>query len=314
MIKFSEIYKMFSYTKLLAILLIIMITFFIFSSIYTVKEGEVGVLRTFGRVTDFTKPGLHLKFPYPVQDIDVMNVSRSNLIEVGFKDAQNAKRNSQNHESQLVTGDDGIILVDLLVEWRISDPYAYLFKVKDPESILKNSILSSLQSAASKSTVDSILSDGKTILQNDIKKDIEKNISGYNLGIELLSVKILDAKPAEEIKPAFDAVFDAIEQKNILINKAEEYRNQKVPAAEGEANKMIKEAEAYKEERINKAKAETDSFNSIYKEYKMSKEVTKSRMLIEALEEILPGANIYIMDTKNGTLNNIPTEEIKGEK
>lgn len=311
--KFPEIFKTFSYTKLLAILLIIMITFFVFSSIYTVKEGELGILRAFGKVTDVTKPGFHLKFPYPVQEIDVINTSRSNSIEIGFNNTKNPKLNSQNIESQAITSDDGIIWVDMIVEWKINDPYAYLFKAKDPDAILKNSILSSLKSIAGKFTIDSIMTDGKIAIQNNIKLEIEKSITSYNLGIEILNVTILDAKPPEEIKSAFEAVADASEQKNTLINKAEEYRNQKLPAAEGEADKIIKEAEAYHEERMNKAKAEVATFNSLYKEYKMSKEVTKSRMLIETLEEILPGANIYIMDTKEGTLNYLPIKDIKGE-
>lgn len=314
MIKFSDIYKMFSYTKLLAIMLIIIITFFVFSSVYTIKEGEVGILRTFGKVTDVTKPGLHLKFPYPVQEIDVINVSRTNLIEVEFNKNENLKRNLQNAESQALTGDDGIILVNMIVEWKINDPHAYLFKAKDPDNVLKNTVLSSFKSIVGKSTVDSMLHDGKAAVQSSIKKDIEQNLAFYGLGIEILNVNILDVKPPEEIESAFEAVSDALAQKDILINKAEEYRNQKIPAAEGESDRMLKEAEAYREERISKAKAETAAFDSLLKEYKMSKEVTKSRMLIETLEEILPGANIYIMDTKDGTLDYFPIEEIKGEK
>lgn len=311
MIKFSEIYKMFSYTRLLAVLLIVIITFFVFSSVYTITEGEVGILRTFGKVTNVTKPGLHLKFPYPVQEIDVINISRTNVFEIEFNN--NSKRGIQNGESQIITGDDEIILINMMVEWRISDPHAYLFKAKDPESVLNNTILSSLKSIIGKSTVDSVLGAGKATIQNSIKKDIEHNLDYYGLGIEILSVKILEAKPPEETESAFEAVADALEQKEILINKAEEYRNQKIPAAEGESDRILKEAEAYYEERINKANAETAAFDSLYKEYKMSKEVTKSRMLIETLEEILPGANIYIADTKDGTLNYFPIEDIKGE-
>ncbi|MGI5998161.1 MAG: FtsH protease activity modulator HflK [Lutispora sp.] len=308
----SQISKVFSYTRLLTTLFIIIITFFIFSSVYTVKDGEVGVLRTFGKVTDFTNPGLHLKFPYPIQEVDVLSINRTNIIEIGFNKFDNSANKSQNFESISITADNSIVSTDLVVEWRIVDPYSYLFKAKNPEHILKNLIISSLKSTIGRLTIDSILTDGKLAAQNSIKKEVEEELKDYDLGIEVLHVKIVDAQPPEDIKSSFEAVEGAIEQKNILINKAEEYKAQKINAAEGEANKIIKEAEAYYEERINKAKSETDIFNSIYKEYKMSKEVTKSRMLIETLEEVLPGANIYIMDTKEGTLNYFTLPKEKG--
>lgn len=311
--KLHQLNKIFTYTRLLATLLIIIITFFILSSFYTVKDGEIGVLRTFGKVTDFTNPGLHLKFPYPIQEVDVINTSRINIMEIGFNELNATAKNFQSFESQYITSDDGIVFTDLIVEWRISDPYDYLFNAKNPENILRNIVTSSLKNIIGKSEMDYIITDGKLAIQSSIKTDIEETIKNYDLGIEVLNVKITDAKPPEDIIPSYEAVADAIEQKNALIKKAEEYKNQKIPAAESEADRIIKEAEAYYEERINKAKSETEIFDSLYKEYKMSREVTKSRMLIETLEEILPGANIYIMDTHKGTLNYFTFEEEKGE-
>lgn len=311
MMKLSGIFKLFSYTRLLAILLIIMITFFVFSSIYTIKEGEVGILSSFGKATEVNRPGLHFKFPYPIQDIDIININSSNIMQIQFNSTDNMNLDFHDEEAQVITADDGIILVNMIVEWGIDDPHAYLLKAVNPDIILKNTILSSLKAMAGTISSDSLLGDGKVDLQNSIKKDIQSKISNYSIGIEILDVKILDTKPPEEIKPAYKAVSDAIEQNNTLINKAEEYKNQKIPAAQGEADRMIKEAEAYSEDRIIKAKAETAAFESLYSEYKLSKEVTKSRILIETLEEILPGANIYIMDTKEGTLNHFPIDDIK---
>jgi len=309
----TQLSKTFSYTRLFTTLIFIIITFFIFSSVYTVKDGEIGVLRTFGKVTDFTNPGLHLKFPYPIQEVDVLNISRTNTIEIGFNKLYNSGKKSQKLESVSLTADNNIVSTDVVVEWKITDPYSYLFKAKNPEHILKNLIISSLKSTIGKLNIDSILTDGKLAAQNSIKKDIENDLQAYNLGIEVLNVNIVDAQPPEDIKSSFEVVANAIEQKNILIEKAEEYKAQKINDAEEEANKIIKDAEAYYEERINKAKSETDIFDSIYKEYKISKEVTKSRMLLETLEEILPGADIYIMDTKEGTLNYFTLPKEKGE-
>jgi len=304
---------MFTYTKLLATLFILIIAFFIFSSFYTVKDGEIGILRTFGKVTDFTDPGLHLKFPYPIQEVDVINISKINIMEIGFNELNETTKNYHNHESQSITSDDGIVFTDLIIEWRISDPYDYLFSAKNPDHILRNLVISSVKNIIGKSEMDYILTDGKLSIQNSIKTDVDENIKSYELGIEILNVKIVDARPPEDIISSYETVANAIEQKNILIKKAEEYRNQKIPAAESEADRIIKEAEAYYEERINKAKSETEIFDSLYKEYRISRDVTRSRMLIETIEEVLPGANIYIMDTHKGTLNYFTFEEEKGE-
>ncbi|NLM44700.1 MAG: FtsH protease activity modulator HflK [Clostridiales bacterium] len=307
MIKINQIFKLINYTRLLVTLIIIIITFIIFSSIYTVKDGEVGILRTFGKVTEYTKPGLHLKFPYPIQEIDVINITRTNIIEFGLIDTENLN-NIGNHESQSITKDNGIVLTNLMVEWKIMDPYAYLFNIKNPEYVLRSIINSCLKSVIGKNTIDYILTDGKIHIANSLKEHIQRELKNYNFGIEIIGVKILDARPPEDIKHAFEAVADAIEKKDTLINKAEEYRNKKIPAIEGEASRIIKEAEAYGQERINKAKSETEIFNSLYEEYRMNKEVTKTRMLIETLEEVLPGANIYIVDTKENTINYIPIQ------
>ncbi|HHY77621.1 MAG TPA: FtsH protease activity modulator HflK [Clostridiales bacterium] len=311
MIRINQIFKLLNYTRILSTLIIIIIAFIIFSSIYTVKDGEVGILRTFGKVTEYTKPGLHLKFPYPIQEIDVINITRTYIIELGQLEKENinnTKNNTKNHESQSITKDNGIVLTNLIVEWKIIDPYAFLFNAKNTEYILRNIINSCLKSVIGKNTIDFILTDGKMHIANSVKEKIQKELDNYNFGIEIIDVKLLDARPPEEIKDAFEAVADAIVKKDELINKAEEYRMKKILAVEGEANKIIKEAEAYSEERINKAKSETETFNSLYKEYRMNKEVTKTRMLIETLEEILPSANIYILDTKENTLNYLPIQ------
>lgn len=312
--KITDMIKTFNYTRLLAILVIIMICFCIFSSVYTVKDGEIAVLRTFGKVSDISESGIHFKFPYPIQEIDVINISKINTLEIGFKEnLSNEKYDLYNKENLMLTSDENIICISLIVEWKINDPHAFLFNSKEPENILKNAAMSSLTSVIGSYTLDSIFTDRKIDIQNKIKDTLENIISKYKLGIEIIAIRMHDTQPPSQVQSAFQSVTDAEEQKNTLINKAEEYKNQRINAAEGEAEKMIKEAEAYYEERISKANAETARFNSIYNEYKVSKNVTKTRMLIEVLEEVLPGANIYIMDDKGGTIRYLSIKEFSGE-
>lgn len=312
--KIKDIIEFFNYTKLLVILLIIIICFCIFSSVYIVKDGEIAVLRTLGKVSYISESGIHLKFPYPLQEINVINISKINTLEIGIKENLNKKKyDSHNKENLILTSDENIICVSLIVDWKIHDPRAFLFNSKEPENILKNAVMSSLTSVIGSFTLDSILIDKKIDIQNNIKDTLENIISKYKLGIEIVAIKIHEIQPHIEVQSAFQSVTDAKEQKNTLINKAEEYKNQRINAAEGEAEKMIIEAEAYYEERISKANTETVRFNSIYNEYKVSKNVTKTRMLIEVLEEILPEANIYIMDDKGETVRYLPIKEFGGE-
>ena len=155
---------------------------------------------------------------------------------------------------------------------------------------------------------------GKIDAQIKTKEQLGKLISAYNIGIEISDVKIQEAYPPAQVKESFDKVSDAVAQRNLLISKAEDYRNKKLASAENEARKILLEAEAYSKEKLNKAKAETAKFDSLYEEYKLSKDVTKARLLIETLEEVLPGCNVYIVDNRDGAINYIPISELGGDE
>jgi membrane protease subunit HflK len=174
--------------------------------------------------------------------------------------------------------------------------------------------MASLRSVIGDSTIDSILGSGKIDAQIKTKDQLDKLIAKYNIGVQITDVKIQEAHPPAQVQKSFDNVSDALAQRNTFISKAEEYKNQKLAAAESESKKMSIEAEAYAEEKLNKAKAETARFDNLYEQYKLSKDVTRTRLLIETLEEVLPGSNIYIMDDRSGTVKYIPIKELGGEE
>lgn len=312
--------EIFSISGLITLFIAFILVFCAFTSVYTVQDGEIGIVRTFGRITEISQSGIHFKLPYPVQQADAININRANLIEIGISgnDIKKQKTALEDDElqkdSMLITGDENVLLVNMLVEWKVTDPKAYLINAAEPDEILKNAIISTLRSVTGNSAIDSILGSGKIDAQIKTKEQLEKLISRYNIGVQVLDVKIQEAYPPTQVKKYFDNVSDAVTQKNTLVSKAEEYRNQKLAAAESEAQKITREAEAYSEERLNKALAETASFNSLYEQYRLSKSVTKTRLLIETLEEVLPNSNIYILDDRNGTARYIPIDELGGEE
>lgn len=311
--------EIFSISGLITLFIALVLFFCVFTSVYTVQDGEIGIVRTFGKITEISQAGIHFKLPYPIQQADAININRANIIEIGIsgnavKKQKAAEDDELLKDSMLITGDENILLVNMLVEWKITDPKAYLINASEPDEILKNAIISTLRSVIGSSAVDSILGNGKIDAQIKTKENLEKLISKYNIGVQVLDVKIQEAQPPAQVKKYFDNVSDAMAQKDTLVSKAEEYKNQKLAAAESEAQKIVREAEAYSEERLNKAKAETQSFNSLYEQYRLSKSVTKTRLLIETLEEVLPNSNIYILDDRNGTVRYIPIEELGGEE
>lgn len=306
--------EVFSISRLITLFIAIIFVFCIFTSVYTVKDGEVGILRTFGRITEISQSGIHFKLPYPIQQADAININKANIIEIGLNNIKKQKDDNLQKDSMLITEDNNILWVHMLVEWKVSDPKAYLINAKNPDKILENSIIAALRSVIGNSAIDSVLGNGKIDAQIKTKESLDKLISKYDIGIQVMDVKIQEAHPPAQVQKSFDNVSDAIAQRNTLISKAEDYKNQKLAAAESESQKMLREAEAYSEEKLNKAKAETTRFDNLYEQYRLSKDVTKARLLIETLEEVLPGSNIYIMDDRNGTVKYIPIKELGGEE
>ena len=303
----------FSFSKIITVFIALILVYCIFTSVYTVKDSEIGVLRTFGSITEITQSGIHFKLPYPVQQADVININKANIVEIGVNNMKR-KNESLQKNSVHMTEDGNILWVYMIVEWKVSDPKSYLVNSENPDEILKNAIIASIRSVIGNSTIDSLMGSGKIDAQIKTKEQLGKLISAYNIGIEISDVKIQEAYPPAQVKESFDKVSDAVAQRNLLISKAEDYRNKKLASAENEARKILLEAEAYSKEKLNKAKAETAKFDSLYEEYKLSKDVTKTRLIIETLEEVLPGCNVYIADNRDGAVNYIPLSEFGGDE
>ena len=303
-----------SFSKIITAFFALILVYCISTSIYTVKDSEIGILRTFGSITEITQSGIHFKLPYPVQQADVININKANIIEIGVNNIKKQKNEKLQKNSVHITEDGNILWVYMVVEWKVSDPKAYLINAENPDEMLENAIIASIRSVIGNSAIDSLMGSKKIDAQIKTKEQLGKLISTYNIGIEISDVKIKEAHPPAQVREFFDNVSAAESQRNTLISKAEEYKNKKLASAKNEAQKILMEAEAYSKEKLGKAKAETAKFDSLYEQYKLSKEVTRSRLLIETLEEILPGCNIYIVDNRSGTVNYIPINEFKGDE
>ena len=256
---------------------------------YTVDDKQQAVVTTFGRVTDVTDAGVHLKLPFGIQEVDKVDVNVYQKIELGYS----SDGYIDASESAMITGDYNIVNVDFFVEYKISDPVAYLYSSNDPEMILKNLIQSQVRNVVGSSAVDSVLTDGKENIQMQVKDLVAEILTEYEIGLTLVDVKIQDAEPpTSDVIEAFKAVETAKQRAETVVNDAKAYQNAQLPLAQAEADKLIQNAEYLKQKRINEAHEQVAMFTAMYEEYEKNPEITRSRMYYEAIQEILPDVKL----------------------
>lgn len=290
-------------------LLSIVLLISVFTTWYTVDESEQAVVITFGKAEDtITDAGLHFKLPWPIQKVEVLSKETYSL-QFGYKQAADGEIETFDKETKMITGDENIVLTDLVVQWKITDPEKYLFNSNDPKDILHNATSSAIRSIIGSSTIDKALTDGKAEIEANTRDLLVTLLEKYDIGISILGVKLQDVElPNEEVRAAFTAVTDARETKNTKINEAKKYENQKLSEAQGEKDAIISRAEGEKFARIQQAEGEVAVFNKLYAQYSGNKEITRQRLVLETLERVLPNAQIYIMNDDGETLKYLPLQ------
>ena len=267
---------------------------FVSTCYYTVDDKQQAVVTTFGKVTDVTDAGVHLKLPFGIQHVEKVDVNVYQKIELGYNSAGGGY-NVNDSESTMITGDYNIVNVDFFVEYKISDPVQYLYSSNNPEMILKNLIQSQVRNVVGSSTVDAVLTDGKENIQMQVKALVTQILEQYDIGLSLVDVKIQDAEPpTKDVIEAFKAVETAKQKAETVINDAKAYQNAQLPQAQAKADKLIQNAEYLKQKRINEATEQVAMFNAMYQEYALNPNITRSRMYYEAISQILPGVKLYI--------------------
>lgn len=280
-------------------IVIALILFLAVNSFYTIGEQENAVVTTFGVPQAVTTSGLHFKIPF-VQHVEKVNMTIFGL-PIGYDPRTNE---SIEYESLMITADYNFVNVDFYVEYRVTDPIAYLYNSKEPKDILKTLTMSYIRDTVGVYNVDDVITTGKNTIQGEVKDKLSKRMAAENIGLQVLNVTIQDAEPpTAEVLAAFKEVENAKQGADTAINNANKYKSQQIPKAEAEADQLTKQAEGQKTARINEANGQVSRFNALYKEYALYPEITKKRMYYEAMEEILPGMRVIIQDDSGQTLN-----------
>jgi len=306
--KFPDVNLKDLWRKWWKIFIIGIIVLWIVSGIYIVDANEQGVVRRFGKLSRITSPGINIHMPYPIESVETPKITEVKRIEIGFRTIDSgppARYQQVPHESLMLTGDENIVNLDAIVQFKIKDAVDYLFNVRDPYSTVKMIAEASLRQVIGAHKIDEALTEGKFVIQEESMKLMQDILDSYKSGILVIAVQLQDVHPPEEVVDAFRDVASAKEDKNKLINQAEAYKNDIIPKTRGNAERLVREAEAFKQERIKKAQGDTENFLLVLNEYKNAKSITEKRIYIETMEKILPGLKKYIVktDDKGNILN-----------
>ena len=264
-----------------------------------VQPDQEAVMLRFGKMVRSASPGLSWNWPRPVGRTFKVPVTRVKKIEVGFRTIQvgpPARYQSVPSEALMLTGDENIVSLEFIVQYKIKDPIMYLFKVRDPDETLKDASEAAMREVLGKTPIDSALTGGKAEIQQEAQQLVQDYMDIYESGIQIITVKLQDVNPPDEINDAFKDVINAQQDKERMINEARGFENDIIPAARGKAAQTINEAEAYKQARITEAEGEVSRFNALLKEYRKGKQVTKTRLYIETMQSILPNLEITVLD------------------
>jgi len=275
------------------------IAFWLFTGVYMVGPDEVGVVRTFGEYTRVAQSGLNYHFPYPIEQVNTPAVTEVKRIEIGFRTLRNGQYRTVEKESLMLTGDENIVDAEMIVQYKIKDPVAYLFNIMAPELTVRQAAEASLRTVVGRNKIDETLTTGKFKIQEETKSQLQAILDIYESGIHVVAVQLQDVSPPKEVIGAFKDVASAKEDKNRMVNQAEGYRNDIIPKARGEAEAMIRDAEGFKQARIKRSEGDAAKFTTILKEYRKAKSITKKRLYLETMEKVLPGIEKIIVPDKN---------------
>lgn len=282
---------------------------------YTIQPNEVGVVLRFGKFIKTTNPGLHFKWPL-IETVIPVKVEKVYTSEFGFRTQSPGiktvySQKSYDDESLMLTGDLNVLDLEWIVQFKIKDPFKVLFYVRNIDKTIRDISESVMRGVVGDNTFNEVLTIKRIEINNEVQKEMQKILDFYGTGIQIVKVKLQDVNPPDPVKPAFNEVNQAKQEREKLKNEAWEVYNQKIPQAKGEALKMIKEAEGYALEKVNQAKGDAQRFLLLREEYSRAKDVTLRRLYLDSLNEILSKAGKkYLVDSKEkGILSLLKLEE-----
>lgn len=275
------------------------------SSFYQISPEEIGVILRFGKFVRTTEPGLHIKIPLGIETLDKVPVQRQLKKEFGFRTVSPGIRTEYRvtpeslKEAIMLTGDLNVAVVEWIVQYKIKDAYKYLFKIRDVDNTFLYMNEAVMRKIVGDSSVDEVITIGRARIANEAKEQLQKLCDLYEIGIEVSQLILQDVNPPDPVQPSFNDVNESLQEKERKINDARAEYNKEIPKAKGEAEQMISAAEGYAMERINRAQGDANRFKNIYREYARAPLVTRKRLYLETINQILPKISKKIIFDEN---------------
>jgi len=271
------------------------------SGFYKVQQGYRGVETQFGRYTTTTQAGLHWHLPFPIESVTKVNVEDIRDIPIGYRSGEGGKAARRiPQEALMLTQDENIIDIQFAVQYKIKDAKDYLFNVRDPDTTLQQSTESAIREVVGKSKMDFALKEGRAEIAANVEDLVQKILDNYGTGLLVTSVNMQDAQPPEQVQGAFNDAIKAEQDQDRVKKEAEAYSNDILPRARGEAARRLEAAAAYKEKVIAIAEGETSRFLQLQKEYRIAPAVTRERLYLDAIEDVLSRTSKVMVDVKGG--------------
>lgn len=280
--------------RLIGIVVVVAVLIWAGSGFYTIKEAERGVVTRFGKFSHLVEPGLNWK-PTFIDQVRAVNVEAVRELAAS---------------GTMLTSDENVVRVEMNVQYRVTNPERYLFAVTSADDSLRQATDSALRGVIGRSTMDRILTEGRTVVRSDTQRELEETIRPYDMGITLLDVNFQAARPPEEVKASFDDAIAARENREQYVREAEAYANEVQPRANGQAQRILEEARAYKTRTVLEAQGEVDRFAKILPEYKAAPQITRERLYIETMERVLSHTRKVLVNDKGNSLMVLPLDQI----
>lgn len=283
------------------------------STLYSVGADEVGVIQRFGRYVRTTQPGLHVRLPFGIESAKRVKVKYVFKEEFGFRTVRPGVRTVYSREnllaeSLMLTGDLNCGVIEWIVQYKVKDPVAYSFNVRNVESTIRDVAEAAMRQVVGDRSIDGVLTVGRIEAGQVAQEKMQEILDSYESGIDIVTVKLQDVNPPDEVKPAFNSVNEAKQEREQLINQAMKEYNTAVPRLKGDAEKTIKVAEGYAIDRVNRAQGDAGRFSALWRSYRLAKDVTRRRLYMEMMAEVLPKVERkYIVDeAETGLLRLLP--------
>ena len=273
-----------------------------YASVYTVAPEETGVIQRFGRYVRLTGPGLHFKLPFGIETVGKVKTGRNFQMEFGYRTVEAGVRSrfterGFKEESLMLSGDLNVVDLQWTVQYKIGDPKDFLFQVKDVDSAIRDMSESVMRRVVGNRLFDFVLTVGRAEIADRVKVEMQKVLDSYRTGIQVVNVKMQNVTPPGPVEAAFNEVNEAEQERESKINQAQAAYNREIPKAKGSALQTISKAEGYALERVNQAQGEANRFLDVLKEYRQAKDVTKRRLYLESMDQLLNRVGeIYVID------------------